>query len=88
MSTASRPASPTTRPAIRFAEWRRRYTASVLLVDAVVGMLAVFTTAQMYGPATHFSTVKLSLLVLGAALAWPLGLAICHGYDQRKVGVG
>jgi exopolysaccharide biosynthesis polyprenyl glycosylphosphotransferase len=76
------------RPTSRFRDWRRRYSTVTLIADALVAMLAVTATAMFYAPASHFALAKLVILVLGAALAWPLGIAICHGYDQRRIGVG
>ncbi len=76
------------RPARRFQEWRRRYCGVVVLVDALVGLLSVIAATTFYGPTTHFAPDKALVLVLGAALAWPVAVAVCHGYDQRKIGLG
>ncbi len=35
-----------------------------------------------------FATWKEAVLLAGAALAWPLAIAINHGYDRGRVGVG
>jgi exopolysaccharide biosynthesis polyprenyl glycosylphosphotransferase len=78
----------TNRPALRFHEWRRRYCGTVLLLDSLVAVLAVIATMAAYLPAGNFAPDKALVLVLGAAFAWPAAVAVCHGYDQRKVGLG
>ena len=40
------------------------------------------------GPAGHFDPSKSLVLLLGAALAWPLAVAACRGYDMGRIGLG
>ncbi|SDV04459.1 exopolysaccharide biosynthesis polyprenyl glycosylphosphotransferase [Microlunatus sagamiharensis] len=76
------------RPPRRFHEWRRRYGLVVLLLDACLGLLAVVAAMEFFNSAGQFNDEKSLVLALGAALAWPLAVAVCHGYDQRNIGVG
>ncbi len=76
------------RPPRRFHEWRRRYGLVVLLLDACIGLLAVVAAMRFFNSASHFNDQKALVLALGAALAWPLAVAVCHGYDHRNVGLG
>ena len=71
-----------------FADWSRRYTGALVSMDALVAVLAVLATTQLYPPASFFSAGKMVVLLLGASLAWPLAITLCHGYDHRKIGVG
>jgi exopolysaccharide biosynthesis polyprenyl glycosylphosphotransferase len=72
----------------RYQAWSRRYTLMVVLLDALVAMLAVIGTIAFYPPAGVFSRDKVLTLVMAAALAWPLAIALCHGYDRNKLAVG
>ncbi len=66
--------------------WARRYVAVLAGCDAVVGALAVLG-ALFFRPA-GFDTWKMVVLVVGAALAWPLAIAASRGYERGKIGVG
>ena len=58
------------------------------MLDALAAALAVAAVLRFYPPATHFSSDKAVVLVLGAALAWPLATAMSHGYKRSNIGVG
>ena len=66
--------------------WARRYVAVLAGCDAVVGALAVLG-ALFFRPA-GFDTWKMVVLVVGAAVAWPLAILASRGYERGKIGVG
>ena len=66
--------------------WARRYLAAVEACDAIVGLLAVTAALQFQNFA--FSPWKVAVLLAGAAVAWPLAIAMSHGYERGKIGVG
>ena len=66
--------------------WARRYVAAVVVCDAIVGALAVLA-ALAFRPLS-FEPWKEAVLVIGAAVAWPLAIAISRGYERGKIGVG
>ncbi len=70
-----------------FATWSRRYTARLMALDGLMGMLAVVGAAVIF-PNISFSTPKLAVLMFGAGLAWPVAVAISRGYERTKIGVG
>ena len=70
-----------------FATWSRRYTARLMALDGLMGMLAVVGAAVIF-PNISFSTPKLAVLIFGAGLAWPVAVAISRGYERTKIGVG
>ena len=70
-----------------FATWSRRYTARLMAMDGLMGMLAVVGAAVIF-PNISFSTPKLAVLMFGAGLAWPVAVAISRGYERTKIGVG
>jgi len=72
----------------RYASWVRRYVATLILLDGLVGLLTVLATIRFYPSASFFSPEKQVALVLGAAVAWPLAVGLCQGYDWRRIGVG
>ncbi len=71
-----------------FAAWSRRYTVQLMLLDSLMGMLAVIITAVFFPHIISFSTPKLAVLILGAGIAWPIAIAISRGYERTKIGVG
>jgi exopolysaccharide biosynthesis polyprenyl glycosylphosphotransferase len=64
--------------------WTSRYSRSLMISDGVVGMLAVFVTTF----ATPFSAPKTAVLMLCAAIAWPLAVAVSRGYERTNIGIG
>ena len=68
------------------AAWTRRYLLGVVTADVLVGVTAVLLAL----PALHypFSDVNTAIIVLGAALAWPLSIAVNRGYERSNIGVG
>jgi exopolysaccharide biosynthesis polyprenyl glycosylphosphotransferase len=85
-------AEPVERPVVsdssNFAAWSRRYTIQLMLLDGLMGMLAVISTAVFFPYIISFSTPKLAVLILGAGIAWPIAIAISRGYERTKIGVG
>ena len=71
-----------------FSAWSRRYTVRLMLLDGLMGMLAVISTAVFFPHIISFSTPKLAVLILGAGMAWPIAVAISRGYERTKIGVG
>ena len=69
---------PAGRTTAGFGVWSRRYTVRLMLLDGLVGMLAVV------GAATLFPAV----LLLGATVAWPLVIGLNRGYERSTIGVG
>jgi exopolysaccharide biosynthesis polyprenyl glycosylphosphotransferase len=69
-----------------FAAWSRRYTLTQVVLDGLVGVLAVAFVLQL--PNAHFNEIKSIVLVLGAGIAWPIAVAISRGYERGKIGVG
>jgi exopolysaccharide biosynthesis polyprenyl glycosylphosphotransferase len=69
-----------------FAAWSRRYAATQMVLDGLVGILAVAFVLQL--PNAHFNEIKSVVLVLGAGIGWPIAVAISHGYERGKIGVG
>ena len=59
-----------------------------MLLDGLMGMLAVISTAVFFPHIISFSTPKLAVLILGAGIAWPIAIAISRGYERTKIGVG
>ena len=81
--------APTPRPADRssFAEWSRRYTMRLMLLDVVVGVLAVVAAFNFSG-VPRFDLWKVFVLVLGAGAAWPVAVGATRGYERTEIGVG
>ena len=79
--------TPTTETS-SFSTWSRRYSARLMVLDGIMGMLAVISTAAFFPHIISFSTPKLAVLILGAGLAWPIAVAISRGYERSKIGVG
>jgi exopolysaccharide biosynthesis polyprenyl glycosylphosphotransferase len=71
-----------------FAIWSRRYTARLMVMDGLIAMLAVVSTAVFFPHIISFSTPKLAVLIFGAGVAWPIAVAISRGYERSKIGVG
>jgi exopolysaccharide biosynthesis polyprenyl glycosylphosphotransferase len=69
-----------------FAAWSRRYVVTQVVLDGLVGILAVAIVLQL--PDAQFNEIKSVVLVLGAGIGWPIAVAICHGYERGKIGVG
>ena len=69
-----------------FAAWSGRYMLTQVVLDGIVGLLAVALVLQF--PNAHFNDIKSAVLVLGAGVAWPVAVAICRGYERGKIGVG
>ena len=76
------------RPArsLSLAVWTKRYTLALAVADAVVGMIAVLLTLPMLD--FPFNETKTLVIVAGAALAWPVAVAISRGYERSNIGVG
>ncbi len=86
-SGAGYPALPAVEPGRpRLQEWTRRYTRGLALSDVAVGVLAVLVALPLLN--FPFSWPKMVALALGAALAWPLAVAINRGYEHSGLGVG
>ena len=66
------------------AAWTSRYSRNLMISDGVVGMLAVFVTTFV----TPFNDLKTAVLMLCAAIAWPLAVAVSRGYERTNIGVG
>ncbi|CAA9310304.1 MAG: Exopolysaccharide biosynthesis polyprenyl glycosylphosphotransferase [uncultured Friedmanniella sp.] len=76
-------------PAVRtpgLAAWTRRYLTALVVTDAAVGLLAVLLALPMLN--YPFSPARTTILILGAGVAWPLAVAISHGYERSNIGVG
>lgn len=71
-----------------FAQWSTRYTVRLMLLDAVVGTLAVLAAFNGFATVPPFDTWKMVLLVLGAGAAWPIAVGASRGYERTKIGVG
>jgi exopolysaccharide biosynthesis polyprenyl glycosylphosphotransferase len=69
-----------------FAAWSRTYALTQMVLDALVGILAVAFVLQL--PNAQFNEIKSVVLVLGAGIGWPIAVAISHGYEREKIGVG
>jgi exopolysaccharide biosynthesis polyprenyl glycosylphosphotransferase len=80
------PARP--RDVAAFNAWSRRYTARLMLLDVLVGMLAVVGAAVSFPDIISFSAPKLLVLTAGAGLAWPMAVGASHGYERSTIGVG
>lgn len=74
-------------PGTGFATWSRRYTVRLMLLDGLMGALAVVAATVLF-PGISFSIPKLAVLVLGAAVAWPLVIGASRGYERSTIGVG
>jgi exopolysaccharide biosynthesis polyprenyl glycosylphosphotransferase len=70
----------------RSLPWARRYVAVVASCDAVVAALAVLVSVS----SRHlgFDPWKIAVMAAGAAVAWPLAIAVSRGYERGKIGVG
>ncbi|HEY5822684.1 MAG TPA: sugar transferase [Propionibacteriaceae bacterium] len=79
---------PVAKNASAFAAWSRRYTGKLMALDAFVGLLAVVLAATVFPALVSFSADKLSILILGAAVAWPIAVAMSRGYERTNIGVG
>jgi exopolysaccharide biosynthesis polyprenyl glycosylphosphotransferase len=75
-----------TRDSRSFAAWSRRYAVTQMVLDGLVGILAVGFVLQL--PNAQFNEIKSVVLVLGAGIGWPIAVAISHGYERGKIGVG
>lgn len=71
-----------------FHAWSRRYTATLVALDAVVGLIAVILAAVIFPELVSFSADKLAVLIVGAAFAWPVAVAMARGYEPTNIGVG
>ncbi len=80
--------SPAGRATAGFAVWSQRYTVRLMLLDSLVGMLAVVGAAALFPDLISFSAVKLAVLLLGATVAWPLVIGLNRGYERSTIGVG
>ena len=78
--------APAPQAARRFPDWCRRYVAAVALLDllaAVVGVVVAIALPTVFGA---LNAVPVAALLL--APAWPMVIAMSHGYDRSRVGVG
>ena len=88
-SVVARPlVEPTEAPTTGFATWGRRYIARLVALDSAVAMAAVLAASLVFPQLVAFSTDKLLILIVGAALAWPVAVAIGRGYERSNIGVG
>ena len=84
---------PTTQPqsaksqSATFSVWSRHYTVRLMLMDGLVGMLAVIASAVLFPGIISFSATKLAVLLIGATLAWPLMIGLNRGYERSTIGV-
>lgn len=84
------PSGPALRkPAVAgFTVWSRRYTVRLMLLDGLVGMLAVVAAALLFPGIIAFSATKLAVLLFAAAVTWPLVIGLNRGYERSTIGVG
>ncbi len=80
--------APGRRDLAGFSTWSRRYTVRLMLLDVLVGMLAVVGAAALFPHIISFSTPKLAVLIIGAGVAWPIAVAASRGYERNIIGVG
>ena len=66
--------------------WARRYVAAVVACDASSARWRC-SAALAFRPLS-FEPWKEVVLVIGAAVAWPLAIAVSRGYERGKIGVG
>jgi exopolysaccharide biosynthesis polyprenyl glycosylphosphotransferase len=71
-----------------FGIWSRRYIVRLMLLDGLVGVLAVVGAAVLFPNIISFSATKLAVLLLGAMVAWPLVIGLNRGYERSTIGVG
>ncbi|GAA1833062.1 sugar transferase [Microlunatus capsulatus] len=76
--------SPVRTPGL--AAWTQRYTLTVAAADVLVGVVAVLLALPVLK--YPFTTGNTLVIVAGAALAWPLAIAISRGYERSNIGVG
>jgi exopolysaccharide biosynthesis polyprenyl glycosylphosphotransferase len=76
-----------------FAAWSARYAGVMMALDAITGLTAVvlgiLAMAQNFvfrDP--QFDNSKIVIMALGAAIAWPIAIAINRGYERSSIGVG
>lgn len=81
--------APTVQPlAPSFATWSRRYAVRIVGLDAVCGVVAVLATLILLPEWVSFTAGKAAILALGAAVAWPMAVAVSRGYERSIIGVG
>lgn len=80
----ARPLLPST--GARRAAWTRRYIRRLILADAITAVVAVAFALTIRD--FSFDPWKQTVLLVGAGLAWPLVIALNHGYDRGRIGVG
>lgn len=71
-----------------FAAWSTRYTVRMVVLDALVGVLAVLAALGGFSGVPSFDLWKMVVLVLGAGAAWPIAVGAGRGYERAKIGVG
>jgi exopolysaccharide biosynthesis polyprenyl glycosylphosphotransferase len=71
-----------------FGDWGRRYVARLVALDAVMAMIAVLTASIAFPRLVDFAPGKLTILVIGSAVAWPIVVASSRGYERTSIGVG
>ena len=71
-----------------FSAWSRRYTTKLVLLDSLIGMLAVVATAVLFPDLVSFEPIKLATLIFGAGVGWPIAVAISRGYESSTIGIG
>jgi len=87
-TTDVRPVVPSAPVSASFAAWSQRYVARLMALDSAVGLLAVLAASVVFPMLVRFSTDKMAILVIGAAIAWPVAVAASRGYERSNVGVG
>lgn len=87
-ASARPPAASTAAATTGFTVWGRRYITRLAILDAAVAMLSVITASLVFPQLVSFSTDKTLVLIAGAALAWPVAVAIGRGYERNNIGVG
>lgn len=66
--------------------WARRYVAALMISDTLVGAAAVALVMALRPFA--FDGWKVAVMIAGAAVAWPLAVAVTRGYERGRIGVG
>ena len=78
---------PTSPPVgTRRAAWTRRYIRRLILADSIAAVLAMVLALSLRD--FTFLPWKQIVLLVGAGAAWPLAIALNHGYDRGRIGVG
>jgi len=71
-----------------FDGWVRRYVAVQIVLDAAGAMASVALTLLVRNRLNSVDAGNAVVAVLGAALAWPLAVALSGGYVGNKITIG